>query len=454
MPFTSPVPWEAVAWYDGREGRNAFAEVAVGTGPFRLTRYDKRSRIVLERNDAWYGLAHPEWKAPAATYPASGEARDAARGWLEPSAIGRPLPFLERIELRLEKEPVPAFTKFLQGYYDLSPIVKESFDKVVREDALSPEMAALGMRLEVSVMPAVQYLGFNMDDPVVGAPAGERGRTLRQAMSLAVDVEEFLRVFQNGRGIPAQSPLPPGLFGYEPDYTNPWRRPDPERARRLLAQAGYPGGIDPATGAPLRLSFDTGDTSVQGRLRFQYFIDAWRRIGLDVVLAATSYNQFQAKVRQGAYQLFLWGWIADYPDPENFLFLLWSEMSQTRSGGPNTANFADPRYDALFRAMKDRDNDPERLQTIREMRALLERERPWIELYHPEEYALSHGWLRNAKPMGLSIPIWKYYDVDPALRAERRTAWNRPVRWPAWALAGLFAAALLPALAGLRRERF
>ena len=60
-------------------------------------------------------------------------------------------------------------------------------------------------------------------------------------------------------------------------------------------------------------------------------------------------------MRRGAYQIFLWGWVADYPDPENFLFLLWSAMARSKNGGPNTANFADPRYDALFQQMKARD---------------------------------------------------------------------------------------------------
>jgi ABC-type transport system substrate-binding protein len=453
MPFTSPVPWEAVAWYDGREGRPLFAEVAVGTGPFRLTRYDKRSRIVLDRNPDWWGLRHPEWESPAARYPSDGEPDDAARGALDPRFVGRPLPFLERIEMRLEKESIPAFAKFMQGYYDRSAIPKESFDRLVSEDRLSPEMEARGMRLERAVRPAVYYLGFNMLDPVVGAEAGERGRKLRQAMSLAVDVPEFLRVFLNRRGIPAQSPIPPGIFGYDPEHRNPYRTLDLERARALLAEAGYAGGFDPATGRPLRLSFDTPDTSVQSRLRFQFLIDGWKRLGLDVELAGTSYNQFRDKVRNGAYQIFWWGWVADYPDPENFLFLLWSEMAQTKSGGPNTANFSDPRFDALFHALKDRDNDARRAELIREALALLEVERPWIELFHPEDYALVHDWLGGVKPMGLPVPVWKYYAVDPAARADARAAWNQPVRWPAWALAAVAVAALAPAVVTWRRER-
>jgi oligopeptide transport system substrate-binding protein len=452
MAFTAPVPWEAVAHWDGREGRDAFAEHPVGTGPFRLAVYDKRSRIALERNPSWYGITHPEWKAPGGVYPTQGEAGDAKAGYLDPAYVGRPLPFIDRAEYRLEKEDIPAFTKFLQGYYDTTGIIEESFDRFVKEGALSPDMAALGMRLERSVIPSIYYLGFNMQDPVVGAPAGARGRKLRQAMSLAVDTREFTRIFQNGRGIPAESPIPPGIFGYEADYVNPYRRVDMKRAAALLAEAGYPKGIDPKTGAPLRLTFDTQDTSARGRLRFQFFVDAWRRLGIDVEIAATTYNQFQDKVRRGAYQVFMWGWVADYPDPENFLFLLWGPMARS-AGGPNTANFDDPRYNQLFLAMRDLPDGPRRLAIIREMRAIIERDRPWIELFHLESYSLEHGWLAPSKPLGMSFSTLKYIDLDPQKRARLRLAWNRPVVWPAWVLAVAGVAIVLPGVVGVRRRR-
>jgi ABC-type transport system substrate-binding protein len=437
MPFTSPVPWEAVAYYDGEDGRPAFAEHAVGTGPFRIARYDKRSRISLERNPDWYGALHPEWHAPAATDPSD----------------GRPLPFLDRVEMRFEKESIPSFTKFMQGYYDRSRIPKESFDKAASGGALSPAMTALGMQLERTVMLGTYYVGFNMLDPVVGAAGGERARKLRQAMSLAIDTDEFLRVFLNGRGIAAQSPLPPGLFGYDADYRNPFRGFDLERARALLAEAGHPDGIDPATGRALRISFDTGDTTVQAQLRYQFLVESWRRLGLDVAIAATPYNQFQDKVRRGAHQIYFWGWMADYPDPENFLFLLWSAMGQTASGGPNSSNFADPHYDVLFEVMRNRANDAERLATIESMRTLLEVERPWIEMFHPEDYALTQGWLHNVKATGMTVPIWKYYDVDAPLRDGERVAWNQPIRWPAYALAGALVLVILPGVATYLRER-
>lgn len=455
MPFTTPVPWEAVAYYDGREGRDAFADHPVGSGPFMLTRYEKQARMVLERNENWYGLRHPEWKAPGAVFPeppavAEGEVAEARRF---ASAAGSPLPFLERVEYRREKERIPAFTKFLQGYFDSSGVVRESFNKVVQEDELSDEMRAMGLHLERSVVPAVFYIGFNQDDPVVGRAGGERSRKLRQAMSLAVDVEEYTRLFMNGRGLPAQSPLPPGIFGYEEDYENPYRKLDLERARRLLSEAGYPSGVDPKTGRPLRLTFDVPDTSPEGRLRFLFWVRQWRRLGIDVDLAATTYNKFQEKVRDGAYQIFQWGWVADYPDPENFLFLLTSEMARSVSNGPNTANFQNSEFDRLFKQMKTAPNGPERQELVREMRRILEVERPWIELFHPEDYALSHAWLHNVIPAGLSIPTTKYFDIDPELRARLRAEWNEPVLWPLFVLFALAGVLIAPAVVTFYKER-
>ncbi|MBW2389628.1 MAG: hypothetical protein JRG89_14505, partial [Deltaproteobacteria bacterium] len=288
MPFSTAVPWEAVEYYDGEQGRPRFADHPVGAGPYRMTQYDKQFRIVLDRNPNWYGVQHPEWKAPGAIYPGVGEVTDVASGHTGPEMAGRPLPFIDRIEFRREKESIPRFNKFLQGYYDKSGINKESFDKVIQGNRLSPEMESMGIRLDRVVDLAIYYIAFNQDDPVVGRAAGEKGKKLRQAMSLAIDSEEYIELFHNGRGLPAQSILPPGIFGYDPAYRNRYREVDLEKARTLLKQAGYPRGVDPATQQPLELRFDTYATSAAQLIPIRYLVDSWRKLGIDVEVVSTT----------------------------------------------------------------------------------------------------------------------------------------------------------------------
>jgi ABC-type transport system substrate-binding protein len=453
MPFTTPVAWEAVAYYDGKDGREHFADHAVGTGPFRLALYEKQYRFTLERNELWYGSQPASLDAPGAVFPTQIDAEDIAEGRVDAAYAGRRMPFVDRVKFYREREGIPRFNKLLQGYYDDGGIIKESFDAVIQGDRLSPEMQARGMRLDRTVQPSISYVGFNMDDAIVGAPAGERGRKLRQAMSVAVDSKQYLELFLNGRGVPAQTPLPPGLFGYDASYKNPFRQHDLARARQLLADAGYRNGIDPATGSRLKLSFDTSATTAAANLQFEYLAGAWRQLGLDVEVKATTYNQFQDKVRRGAYQIFIWGWIADFPDPENFLFLLECQNARSKSGGPNTANFCNAEFDRLYKEMKDLPSNERRAGLIGRMLAILVRERPWIELYHDEEFLLNQAWLVNAKPMGISYPAYKYKDVRPELRARLQVEWNAPVRWPLYLVLFAVVALTVPAVRTYYRER-
>ncbi len=453
MPFTTPLAWEAVAYYDGRGGRRHFADHVVGTGPYRLSLYEKQYRFTLERNELWYGSQPTSLDAPGGIFPVQIDAADIAEGRIDAAYAGRRMPFVDRIEFYRERENIPRFNKLLQGYYDDGGIIKESFDAVVQGDRLSPQMQARGMRLDKTVEPSIRYVGFNMEDPVVGAAAGERGRKLRRAMSVAIDSSQYLELFLNGRGVPAQTLLPPGIFGYDADYKNPFRQYDLARARQLLADAGYRNGIDPATDTRLKLSFDTSATTAAANLQFEYLAAAWRQLGLDIEINATTYNQFQDKVRRGAYQIFIWGWIADFPDPENFFFLLECQNARSKSGGPNTANFCNAEYDRLYLGMKDLPNGDQRATLVRRMLAILQVERPWIELYHEEDFVLSHAWLVNSKPMGISYPAYKYKDVRPGLRARLQTEWNAPVRWPLYLVLFAVVALTVPAVRTYYRER-
>src|SRR5262249_48424550 len=140
---------------------------------------------------------------------------DAEAGLLRDA--GKPLPLIDKVVFSLEKEQIPYWNKFLQGYYDASAISSDTFDQAVQFTGqgvvLSDEMAKRGIKLATSAEPSMFYLGFNLLDPVVGGYT-DRARKLRQAITIAMDQEEFISIFLNGRALAAHGPLPPGIFGY------------------------------------------------------------------------------------------------------------------------------------------------------------------------------------------------------------------------------------------------
>ena len=151
-------------------------------------------------------------------------------------------------------------------------------------------------------------------------------------------------------------------------------------------------------------------------------------------------------------QLFYFGWNADYPDPENFLFLLHGPQGKVRHGGENAANYGNPEYDRLFERMRAMENSPERQAIIDRMLAILREDSPWIWGFHPKDYTLRHSWLTNRKPTKVGNNTLKYQRVDSVAREQLRRAWNRPVLWPLALVVVLAGLVALPAVASHRRR--
>src|SRR5512139_435677 len=458
MPFFSPIPWEAEAFYaqPGMADNNLTLDwQPVGTGPYYLAENDPNRRMVLKRNPYFHGES----------YPTEDGDEDRRAGLLVDA--GKPLPFVDEAVFSLEKETIPYWSKFLQGYYDSSGISSDSFDQAVKFSAggdpqLTDSMRKQDIHLITAVAASIWYVGFNMLDPVVGG-LGEDRQKLRQALSIAFDYDEFISIFLNGRGIPAQGPIPPGLFGYVEGVAglNPYvyeardgriERRSIEAARKLLAEAGYPNGRDAKTGAPLVLYFDTMASGPDAKSRLDWMKKQLDKLNVQLVVRGTDYNRFQDKMRKGNAQLFEWGWNADYPDPENFFFLLYGPNKKVATGGENAANYDNPEFNRLFERMKDMDNGPERQQVIDAMLGIVRRDAPWIFAYYPKSFGLTHGWVHNVKPNLMANNTLKYRRVDPQLRAARRAEWNHPVLWPIVLLAAGMVVVIAPAVIAWRRH--
>ena len=458
MPFFAPIPPEADIFYSqpGLDKKNVTLDwYPIGTGPYMLTKNNPNLQMVMEKNPHFHGE----------TYPTEGETSDAADGFL--TDAGKPLPFIEKAVYSLEKENIPSWNKFLQGYYDASGISSDSFDQAIRMDnqgeaGLSDTMKEKGIKLITGVGTSTFYMGFNMKDPVVGGDS-ERARKLRQAIAIAIDYEEYISIFLNGRGIPAQGPLPPGIFGYREGeqginpYVYDWVKGQPKRksigaAKRLMTEAGYPNGRDVDSGKPLIIYFDTTASGPDDKALMDWFRKQFRKIDIDLVIRGTDYNRFQDKMLKGTEQFFGWGWNADYPDPENFLFLLYGPNAKVDKNGENAANYENKRFDELFEKMKNMDNGPQRQAIIDEMIDTARKDSPWIWGLHPKNFSLYHQWFSNAKPNLMANNTLKYKRIDPQLRAQLRAQWNKPILWPIILIGVFLIIAVIPAIQAYRAK--
>jgi ABC-type transport system substrate-binding protein len=467
MPFVAPVPWEADAFYaqPGMAANGLSLDIwPVGTGAYMMVESVQDRRHVLARNPNYRGEP----------YPCEGSAQDKTDGHL--ADCGKPTPFIDRVVFLIEKEKVPLKSKFRQGYLDVPVIERTDYGvdfSVDMEDSddVRAEYTAKGMKFPKVVDLSSWFLGFNMLDPVVGNGStpeqSARNRKLRQALSIAIDWEEYTRIFPEEGGEVAMSPLPGGMFGsrhgtadgvnavtHRADGQRLLRRPLDD-ARRLLAEAGYPGGRDAKTGQPLTLNYDFYAVPTPDRRpKLEWMVKQFAKIGVQLDIRATDNNQFQDKVRKGKHQVFWLGWLADYPDAENFLFLLYGPNGKTRSDGENTANYENPEFDRLFNQLKLADDGPAKQQLIDRMVAIVQDDAPWAFGYFPYASGAFQPWVKNGKPSILVKDMARYYRIDTAERERLQASWNAPVWWPVIVgLLALVAAVMVAVRSFRRRER-
>lgn len=443
MTFFAPVAWEVDRFYaqPGMAAKNlTLNHWPVGTGPYMLTQYQQNRRHVLERNPYFRGVP----------YPCEGEPGDAARGLLKD--CGKKAPFIDRIVFTLEKESSSLEGKFMQGYYDIPEAQRGEYGVDYLVAIADYKESAKNIRernisLPTTIETQNWYMGFNWLDPVVGQgdtpQARTRNRKLRQAISIAVDWEEYVAIFEKNQGEVAHGPLAPGLFGYRngPAGMNPVvyrldsqgkpQRRSLDEARRLMAEAGYPGGRDIRSGQPLVINYDYQRALSPGaKPVLDWMTRQFAKLGIQLEIRATDYNRFQDKMRNGTAQLFWWGWNADYPDAENFLFLLYGPNAKAQRDGENAANYHNPDFDALFDRMKFLDDGPEKQQLIDQMVAMVREDAVWMFGYYPKSGGAYHQWVANGKPTQMVRNHLMYMRVDPALRLARVHQWNRPRYWP------------------------
>lgn len=248
-------------------------------------------------------------------------------------------PCFERIKYLVIDDLSTQWLMFLKGEIDyLKEVSRDNWESVVdSEGRLNPELAARGIRLHTKPSLETMYCGINMRDPVLGP-----NRKLRQALNAAFDFAAWEK-FNLYRVVECSGPVPPGIAD-RLETPFPYRF-DLEKAKKLIAEAGYPNGIDPKTGRRLVLTMAIGRADQASREAGELMAAFYEKIGVKLELDFMTWDAFLKAVNESRVQLYRMAWVADYPDAQNFLQLFYGP---NKSPGVNHSNYENPDYDAAY----------------------------------------------------------------------------------------------------------
>ncbi|MDD2600657.1 MAG: ABC transporter substrate-binding protein [Kiritimatiellae bacterium] len=373
MGYTAAVPHEAVDYYGA-----GFGNHAVGTGAYQLESWRRNHQMSFARKESWHG-----WRTGPAAFDPAGEM----------------VPF-DRVVYRVIEDVSTQWLCFLSGELDfLGSITRDNWDVVVNADGeLDESLRDRGIKISSILAMEVYYIGLNMDDPVLG-----NNRKLRQALNCAFDSARWVRFFNN-RALPCDGPVPPGIAGrLETPFAYEFNL---EKARQLLSEAGYPDGIDPQTGKRLVLTLDLGRTSQEIRESTELLVSFYDKIGISLQPHFQNWPVFLQRISNRQSQMFNIGWIADYPDAENFMQMFYGKNV---SPGPNRTNYINPELDQLYEKAGSTTDEAQRNRIWEAAQEIVREDCPWIFVYYRKTYTLNNDRLFNYQPTDFPYGAEKYY---------------------------------------------
>ncbi len=385
---------EAYAGVDGRAMGNP-----VGTGPYRLEQWLRSSKIVLVANPEYRGFT---WNF-AATDPADQK--------LVAAMKGRKMPQVGRVEISIIEEDQSRLLAFQNGELDIMNLEGPLAPNVLDGDRLKPAFAQKGVQLSRIIDPEISYLYWNMQDPVVGGLAKEKV-ALRRAMAMAYPVDEDIRVLRNGQAVAARYPIPPGVVGHDPKWQGAIKY-DPAGANALLDKFGYRKGPDGyrtlPDGKPLVVRYGSRpDTAA--RQQDELVKKSMDAIGVRYEIFKEKFPELLKLEKQCKLMSRTASWIADYPDGDNFMQLLFGPNAFQS----NNACARIPEYDRLYEQSVRMPPGPARDRLYQEMTRIIEAYAPWRLTISRYRNQLVQPRVLGYRKHPILHAHWHYVDVAPA----------------------------------------
>jgi ABC-type transport system substrate-binding protein len=380
----------------------------VGTGPFKLGEWRRSSRIVLDRNPNYREVYYDE------EAPADNPVAQAIAAKLK----GRRLPMIDRVEIGIIEENQPRWLSFLGKEYDLVEEVPADFaDRVMPGGQLAPNLKRGGIQMVRYARSDVALSLFNLEDPMVGGYTPERV-ALRRAISLAVDLDKEIRLVRKRQAMPAQGPIGPGSWGYDPAFRSEMSEFNLARAKALLDLYGYKdkdgdGWRDQPDGSALLLDYATQSDGEKRQLaeQWQKNMDA---LGVRIKFRIAQWPENLKASRAGKLMMWGVGWSAG-PDGAGFLELGYGP----NKGQANHSRFDLPAFNAIHEKQKALPNGPERQALMTQAQALMVAYVPYKIHVHRIWTDLAQPWVVGYQRNVFLREFWKFVDIDSAELARR-----------------------------------
>ena len=397
--FTGAVAREVVEMYGDKIG-----EHPVGTGPFVLKTWKRSSRMVLARNPRYREVPYAE------TAPAGDSRLEQAAAQLK----GRRLPLVDEVHISVIEEAQPRWLSFLSEEQDVCERVPDEFaEMALPNNRLAPNLVKRGITLVRYTRADVSVSYFGMENPVVGGNEPHKV-ALRRAISLAVDVDREIRLVRRGQALPAQGPIAPNVWGYDPAFRSEMSTFDRARAKALLDLHGWTdrngdGWRDQPDGRPLVLEYHTQPDQVSRQL-----VEQWKKnmdaIGIRMEFKVAKWPEQLKASRAGKLMMWGVGWSAGTPDGDTFLALGYGP----NKGQANHARFNLPAFNALYEQQRSMPDGPERQKLMTDAARLMIAYMPYKVHVHRIWNDLAHPWVIGYHRNIFVREFWKYVDIDEA----------------------------------------
>jgi len=377
-------------------------EHPVGSGPFKLDQWTRSSKISLIKNPGYREVF----------YEAEPPANDAKAQAIYRQMKGKRLPMVDRVEVSIIEEIQPRWLSFLGAEQDLLERLPNAFAyQAIPNNRLAPNLVKKGIGMERVPNPDVTVTYFNMEDPIVGGYTPDKV-ALRRAIGLSYNASEEIRLPRRNQAIPAQGPIQPTTFGYDPAFKTEMSEFNRAKAAALLDMFGYvdkdgDGWRDMPDGKPLVLQYSTTPDAASRELN-----EIWKKnmdaAGIRIEFKAGKWPEHLKAARAGKLMMWGLGYTAANPDGAGALALGYGPAK----GEGNLPRFENTEFDRLYQKQQLMPDGPERLAIMQRAVKILVAYMPYKFTTHRILTDMTQPWLLGYRRHPVDSGFWRYVDID------------------------------------------